>query len=170
VAKVKQDLETSVKTNGKVIGKGRQVVVILRLVEQGQSLEELQLTENEIKQLIDYATEIEEMRREIAQSVKNFVDPIKKLLVEHAKENNWKHKDGNLGKCDIAASSTTITGTATELIQILKKEGKTKLFDSLVSIRVTDSKKFLGEDILFKSGFFKMDRKEFGTVSLKPRT
>jgi hypothetical protein len=167
--KVKQKSTESTALDGRVESKVRTAAEIVKQWHQVDTIEQLNLSESDLEMLIDHGTDIEERRREIDKEVKSMVEPIKDILLQSASKLKWKHKEGHEGKCDIGPSTKTITGTATELLKLLKKEGKVKLFNNLLTVRVTDAKKFMGEDILFKSGFFFSERKEYGTVSLKPR-
>jgi hypothetical protein len=169
MAKIKQTEETTTRLEGKVVGKQRTAEQIVKQWHTVDTIEQLNLNESEIEMLIDHGTKIEERRRSIDKEVKSVVEPIKDILLQSATAVKWKHKEGSDGKCDIGPSTKTLTGTASELYKLLQKEKKAKLFNSLLTVRVTDAKKFLGEDILFKSGFFRSERREYGTVSLKPR-
>lgn len=123
------------------------------------------LTPSELAALIDRAAELEDKRKTIAKEVDAVVSPTKKLLLEVAKASGKKVLNGKTGTCKIGASSTThILGTPTEFAALLKKEGKLELFDSLVGIRLGDTKKYLGEDAL--KDFVKVETEEYGTVSI----
>lgn len=166
--KSKTGTEETTKLNGKVLGK-RSVAQIIKQYHETDSAVELELSNAEIMSLIDVGSDIEERRRAIDKEVKAEVEPIKDILLQLGQANKKKNMEGHRGKCTIGPSTKTLTGTATQLAALLKKEGKVKLFDSLLTVRVTDAKKFLGEDILFKSKFFTSERKEYSTVSLKSK-
>lgn len=167
MAKAKTKTTAAVREDrGQKVGR-RPIETILSLYKSGASL---RLSEGEVKLLIDEATKIDEERRMILALTDAVVKPIKEILKGTAKEQGWTEKAGSFGACKISPSTTTITGTVTELDKLLKQERKFNLRDSLVSIKITDAKKFLGEDILFSSGLFRVERDEFGTVSLRKIT
>lgn len=128
-------------------------------------LEGLNLSASELILLIDNGAELDEKRKAVAKEVDAVVTPTKKLLLALAKQGKWKSKAGKIGLCKIGGGSTTvIDGTPTEFAALLKKEGKLHLFDELVSIKIGDTKKYLGEDAL--TGFMHSDIEEYGSVSL----
>lgn len=135
---------------------------------QDNGLEGLVLSAEEIGLLIDSGVELDEKRKAIMKEVDNVVGPTKKLLLALAERDKWKRKSGKVGDCKIGAgSSTVIDGTVTQFAALLKKEGKLHLFDDLVNIKITDTKKYLGEDAL--KDFMHSDTKEYGTVSLSKK-
>ena len=121
------------------------------------------LTEQELKGLIDSGAEMDAEQKDLAKTVKM----IKVVLVAHAKENKWKEKAGDRATCLIKKSTKSIMAMATKLAKFLKKEGKSKLFDSLVKVEVTPCKKYLGEVALEEGELLKTETEEYGSVSLK---
>jgi hypothetical protein len=147
---VKTKVEEAKKAEAKLTGRTkRQVGTIIEAWHKVDSIEELNLSEAEVKAMIDEGLAIDEIRKAMDKKIKAFLDPIKDMLKELAKRHGFTYKEGIEGACEISPSSKTVTGTATELKQLLKKEGKSQLFDSLLTVKITDAKKFLGDDILF---------------------
>lgn len=137
------------------------------LDENGFSALVNSLTPEEVISLVDVGTEIEEQRRSIDKDVKFYVEPIKALLLNLAKQLKKKEIKGSEKRiAKIGRASKTTMGTATSFVKdVLKKEGKLNLFDQLVNVKLTEAKKYLGEDAL--KGFIKVTSEEYGSVALK---
>jgi hypothetical protein len=130
-----------------------------------EGLENFVLTKEELISLIDNGAELEDKRRKIAKEVDAVVTPTKALLLALAEKDKWKEKSGKIGVCKIGGgSSTIIGGTVTDFAALLKREGKLHLFNDLVSVKLGDSKKYLGEDAL--KDFMHSDTREYSSVSL----
>lgn len=121
------------------------------------------LTEEEVKSLVDTGAEMDAEQKDLAKIVK----AVKVVLMAHAKENKWKEKNGDRALCTIKKRTISIMAVATQLAKFLKKEGKSKLFDSLVKVEVTPCKKYLGEVALEEGGLLKTESEEYGSASLK---
>lgn len=125
----------------------------------------LRLTQQELVLLIDNGSTLDEQRKAITKEVERIVAPTKMLLLALAEQQKWKVKAGKIGECKIGAgSSTKIKGTVTEFAILLKNEGKLELFNDLVSIKIGETKKYLGEDAL--KNFMEVESKEYSSVSL----
>jgi hypothetical protein len=149
-----------------VATKSRKPEELIELWLEAESLESLgTVTTEELYAMIDFGAEVDERRKAMEAEVKKKVEPLKKLLLKMAERDKWRHKVGKYGKCDVTRGSKTIMGTPTELARLLKKEGKINLFDALVGVKVSETKKYIGEDAL--KGFMQVEPVEYGSVSLK---
>jgi len=128
--------------------RSRTVAQIHTAIEQAgkteSKLKELagSLTDTEIGLLADQHLRDTEKSAEINKGI----SWIKPLLHLSAREQKWKKKEGDVSEAKaMAGSSTEFTCTVTQFVALLKKEGKLKLADDILSIRLGDAKKYLGE-------------------------
>jgi len=119
--------------------------------------------EREILNLIDTATTWDYHRKLLDKQVKK----AKAILLAHAEKNNWKAKAAETASVLISPSQST-TINPSKFTKLLIKMKKKKLYDVLMSVRVGDAKKYLGEDVVDEVA--EVDKKEFGTVTLKKTT
>jgi hypothetical protein len=146
----------------------RSVSDILLLLKKNGAMETMKtLTETEEKMLIDFAAELDDRRAKLVKQCKEEVEPIKDLFKAIAQQDNEMVHYGNTAELTVKASSKSIMGPTTELAKLLKQEGKTRLFNELTTIKVTEAKKFLGEDALISSGLMRVETDDFGAVTLK---
>lgn len=103
------------------------------------------LNDTEIGVLIDHLLYESEKATKLLSAVA-WIKPLVKLS---ASEQKWKKKFGDIAEAkSMASSSTVFTCTVTKFVALLKKEGKLKLVDDLLSIKLGDVKKYLGEEVL----------------------
>lgn len=103
------------------------------------------LTDTEIGVMADYFLNETEKIKKIEEAI----EWIKPLLKMSAVEQDWKRKFGEVAEAKaMASSTTTFTCTVTKFVALLKKENKLKLVDDLLSIKLGDAKKYLGEETL----------------------
>uniref|UniRef100_A0A6M3M035 Uncharacterized protein n=1 Tax=viral metagenome TaxID=1070528 RepID=A0A6M3M035_9ZZZZ len=142
---------------GAVAKKQRSPDELIRTVE----VEDVEtMTDSELEALIDSATGWDMTAKSQAKKVKE----AKELLLAHAKANSWKTRVGATGACKIGPSSKT-TILATAFVRVLKKLGKIDLVDDLLSVKLGEAKKYVGEVPL--EPISEVDTEEYGTVSLK---
>jgi hypothetical protein len=154
--------------NGKKTSTARTFDVIL--VEAGAVNEENvsefagTLSTKEIMTLIQEATR----RNEIVKMFKADIEKTKTIMrhiAEKIRRSEIKAEDGSI--CKVSPSSKTVTGTATELIKLLKEEGKLKYANDLLGVKLTEAKKYLGEKVLLDHGFINTETTTYGSVSFK---
>lgn len=110
------------------------------------------LTKVEVKRLIDfYASEDFEIKE------KGKVIVIAKAMIhEHCLKHKWDKLETEKAVASARDSTEYLYGDATKLAKILKKLGKIKIFNALVSPKVTECKKYLGEETLKSEKFMKV--------------
>lgn len=119
------------------------------------------LNDTEIGLLVDHSLG----ETEKASKWLDAVGWIKPLLKVSSLEQKWKKKSGDIAEAKVmAASSTSFTCTVTKFVAFLKKEGKLKLVDDLLSIKLGDVKKYLGEEAL--KGITKKATDPYGRFSI----
>ena len=121
------------------------------------------LNDSELTALVDQAYFWDLEQKELAGRVKN----AKTILLRNARAQEWKSYSGESAACKIGKSTKSIMGTVKEFLQLLKREGKMKLLDDLLKVKLGDAKKYLGEDAL--NGFLTEETEEYGSVSLKKK-
>lgn len=124
--------KTKAKTNG---------VRQLRL--DGESNVKSELVIGEAERLVSRAAVLDGVSKLIAKELKE----IKAQLIKFAKQEHLKKIEGSSGDMDILASSSTNINVS-EFIRVLKSLDKLSMVDDLLSVKVGDAKKFLGEDVL----------------------
>lgn len=125
------------------------------------------VSSEELALLIDTSATIEEERRDVESRVKKTVEPAKGIIREIGRYQNKKILTGTFAAAKITKSTKTIMGSVTDFIKLLLKEKKKKMIDALLNIKVTDTKKYLGEDLLVEHQLMKFEVEEFGSVSIK---
>ena len=121
------------------------------------------LTDGEVALLIDAgAAENAKMNK-----LKKRVTGIKLILKAAAILGKWKTRASPRGVCSIKKSTESVYGTATELAKLLKKLKKPKLFDTLVSVKIGEVKKYLGEEVLIEEGYLTLEDNPYGSMTLK---
>lgn len=123
------------------------------------------MAESELEVLVTYAAEASAAQKEL----KAEADLIKKFVLEYAKANQQKTFDYVRGSAQIGASSHSEYGTATALARILKKLKKMDIFDTLVSVKIGEVKKYIGEAVLLEEKFIKVKTEPYGKVTLKSK-
>lgn len=122
------------------------------------------LKDGEIKSLIDHAYSMQET----AKALDETVSQIKDVLKQWGSINDVKSLDGlRTGAMKISAKSTTTTKGATELVRLLKKYNKVKAADTVLSVKIGEAKKYLGEAVLIEENFIDTKSDPFGTCSLR---
>lgn len=120
------------------------------------------LSSIEVSRVVDIGVVANEQLKELGEKVAL----AKSILLQYAKLNKLKEIEGSKGLAKIGASSTTEqTGTVKDFVEILKTEGKKHLLYDLISVKVGDAKKLLGEEAL--KTFFKKKTEDYGSVTLK---
>lgn len=134
---------------------------IIRSVK-GEKVEEVAITlsDREVLVLID-AGLVEDVQQKI---LKKRVDVVKAILKEDAKMAGWHERAGELGTCVISPSTTT-TMKASDLRVLLDELKKPHLFEDLVSVKIGEVKKYLGEEVI--KPYVVETPEEFASVSLK---
>ena len=130
----------------------------LSISDKGKTLKDAEMFD-----LIDYAARSDAMVKDLAKDVAI----IKGMLMSNAVYNEWQEKEGKVGEVKIKGSSSTEMGNVKALAKILKAEGKGHLLVDLTSVKVTDTKKYLGVDILKRKKFMKVHTEEYGSITLK---
>lgn len=128
----KTKTKTKAKTNG---------VRQLRL--GGESKVKSDLVIGEAERLVSRAAILDGVSKIIAKELKE----IKARLIKFAKQEHLKKIEGSSGTADIQAKAST-TINVSEFIRVLNSLDKLSLVDDLLSVKVGDAKKFLGEDVL----------------------
>jgi len=163
--RLKNELPSEAKVkNGRVINRS-----VPQLLKDAQELgvEEVgvALTEKEHESLIEYGGE-QDVIKKLAEKE---VTVIKAILLAHAKASGEVESSSKSFGFKVSPRTATVFGTATDLARILKKHKKMQLFDELVTVKVTETKKYLGEQILIEEGFMKKETEKFGSTSLKKK-
>lgn len=121
------------------------------------------LQDGEIKALIDHAYSMQET----AKALDETVGQIKDVLKMWGSLQKVKKLDGfRSGSMSISAKTTTTTKGATELVRLLKKFNKVKAADTILSVKIGEAKKYLGEAVLLEEKFMSQDSDPFGKISL----
>jgi hypothetical protein len=123
------------------------------------------LTTKEQEGLIEFGGEQNQIKLQSEKDVKL----IKEILLSNAKTSGELIGVSRSFKFGVSPKTTTEFGTATDLARILKKHKKMELFDDLVKVMVTDTKKYLGEQILIEEGFMTTNTEKFGSTSIKKK-
>jgi hypothetical protein len=142
--------------------------VFLDMIENGHTVKEVadKLTDSDMLRMVDYGYERDQEKKEIDKEVK----VVKDVLMEYGRQRKVKKMAGSKADAVISAASSTETGTPTELAKLLKLENKIDLFDELVSVRLGDLKKYLGEAVLKDHSFIKkVESDEYGKIGFKAR-
>lgn len=106
--------------------------------------------------------------QETAKALDETVTQIKDVLKQWGSLNDIKKLDGyRAGTMSISAKTTTTTKGATELVRLLKKFNKVKAADTVLTVKVGEAKKYLGEAVLIEENFIETQSDPFGTCSLK---
>lgn len=119
----------------------------------------LKLTNAEMEKLIDNAAVLDVQGKEMAKKVKR----AKAMLLANAKKKKWKTLTGRTGVAKVSPSTTTVIPVKPFAL-LLKKLKKTKMLFDLLSVRISDAKKYLGEDVLEK--IWETEFEEYGSVSV----
>lgn len=121
------------------------------------------LSDGEIKSLIDHAYSMQET----AKAIDETVGQIKDVLKMWGNLRKVKKLDGfRTGSMSISAKTTTTTKGATELVRLLKKLNKVKAADTILSVKIGEAKKYIGEAVLLEEKFMEQDSDPFGKISL----
>jgi hypothetical protein len=139
--------------------KTKRVSELLELVRQDEKIGD----EEDILLLTDYGALINELTKEF----KDDITLIRGAVLEYAKANKVKKGSGKSGQFSVGGSTETTYGGATALAKILKKYDKLDLFDEMTKIKVTEVKRYLGEQVLIDEGFVTKKTNEYGKVTLK---
>jgi hypothetical protein len=149
----------------KKVGKGRHPNTIITRADNVSKAVDFtiiadELNETEMAALIDYGAELDAEAKEHNRRVKI----IKDLLRINADIYRWKNKAGNTATAGVSPSSKT-TIDATAMGRLLARLGKSNLFGTIFSVKITEAKKYVGIDDLDEIS--ETETKEFGRVSLK---
>ena len=123
------------------------------------------LQDEERVALVDYALDCGERSKALEAREK----AAKQLLMVYAENESKKDLSTSSNSCKVGASSSTETGTPTQLIRILKDERKLNLVDDILSVKVGEAKKYLGEKFLEAKGFIKKVSEPYGRLTIKRR-
>ena len=119
-----------------------------------------------IQELIDYNIEANKMIAKISE----IVGASREKILEYLKAKKLNEVKSDNGIATAGSSQSTEYGDAIALAKILKEEGKTKLFPTLVKPQVTAIKKLLGEDCLEEHNFMKKGKlRKYTRVTIKSR-
>jgi len=147
-------------------GAAVKVPQLIRLAENlGTEEVGTNLTPEQASELADQGYISDTMQKDLVKEVK----VIKETLMAYGKKHKIKDILGVDGKAVISASTHTVTGSATQLAKLLKKEGKTKLFDTLVGVKLGEAKKYLGEMALKQYKFITSKTESYGKIGFKPK-
>jgi hypothetical protein len=119
------------------------------------------INSKELVRLIDESTARDQQQKELAKEV----EIAKLILMAKAIQNGLKNFAGENGMVEIKSSESTKM-EATALAELLRNEGKTSLFNNLVSVKVGEVKKVMGEDAI--KSYSTKTFTEYASVSLKP--
>ena len=159
MATLKQKVDVKEKV-GERVG-ARTYAEMLGLALKGQ-LDSKTLNEKEVKILVDCLA----FDDRNAKFLKKNVDSGKPTLLEYAKENRLISLYGDLSMAKISDKTETDL-SASKAIKILEKEGKMKLLDEILTVSVTNFKRYLGADIYDRAATKNVH--EFASISLKKR-
>ena len=124
-----------------------------------------QMSETDRKVLVDFALHCYEQK----QHYESMLKTAKEILMTYGHENDKKNLSTLTTSCIIGPASNTVTGTPTELVKLLKKMGKTELADTILSVKIGEAKKYLGQAMLEAEGFLKTVTEEFGKITIKQK-
>ena len=116
------------------------------------------LLNDEVAELIDHAGELDALRKELDVKVKK----AKAILLKNAEEKSWKMQAGEKLAAKISPSTKTEIPVK-PFLSLLKKLKKAAMASDLLSVRIGDAKKYLGEDVL--KDVSDVEVTEYGSVS-----
>jgi hypothetical protein len=157
--KLKQKVKEEIKVGERVGARSYSDLMELALMKQ---LESKDLNEKEVAVLIDCCEEAQAQ----AKSLTEKVSAGKVVLLDYAKQQGYHDLRGELAVAKIG-DKTEYELSASKAIKILEKEGKLKLLDDILTVRVTEFRKYLGSD-LFEEKATK-EEKTFTSISLKKK-
>lgn len=127
-----------------------------------QMLEAKSLTGKEVNLLIDSLGLEDTTAKALAERVKVG----KAVLLEYAKGKKLRKLFGDDYEAPVS-DSTKSTIKASKAIKIMEKEGKLKLFDSVLTVGVENFKKYLGSDLYDKN--IMKTTELFASISIKKK-
>ena len=138
------------------------VSLLIKELEETEIENLRELSEEELVSLFDAGLKL----KSTMDDAKAKYELVRAAILKNAKEHGWKEKEGT--ECVVKiSSSTTSTMSPRDLAKVLKELKKTELLDSLISVRIGDCKKYLGE--VFLEPYMEVKSEEYGTVSIKPK-
>lgn len=157
--KLKEEVKTEEKVGERVGARTYQEMVELALIKQ---LDSKTLNEKEVRILVDCLT-IDDGK---AKELKAVVDVGKPVLLAYGKEHDQHDLYGDVAHAKIG-DKTDFSLPPSKVIKILEKEGKLRLLDDVLAVRVTEFRKYLGSD-LYEQKAEKTDS-PFATISLRKK-
>lgn len=122
------------------------------------------LNEEQAKLLIDHCQGLQDQAESLGQSI----GEIKGALLGFAKHADVKTLKAEVAQMSVRASTTSTVGSATKLVALLKKMKKVKAADAILSIKIGEAKKYLGEQTLRDEKLYSTETSTFGSVTIKP--
>lgn len=122
------------------------------------------ISQGEIKNLVEWGGVKNAEKKRLETDIKI----VKEILLFAAKKENKKegYKTAKYG-APVSPKNKTVVGTATDLARVLKKLGKMGLFDELVTVKITEVKKYIGEETLKSEGFLTIEKEDFASIRFK---
>lgn len=131
------------------------------LVLQGtETLQIETVTEDEFKALCTQIAKDDDERKKLEGRVKLGKEIVLKWMELHTKH-EVTMQDGAVVK---ASPTSSLEVLPSKLLELLRRVKKMNLVDEVLKVKLTEAKKYLGEDVLKKIG--KKDIKEYARVSL----
>lgn len=157
---VRMERNEQLKTGARV----RSAVSLADLMQQVEN-EEAEIVARsmdtqQVTLLVDLAAEEDAKKK----SLEKRVEAVKKVLKHHARLNKWKTHAGEKGTAVIRPSTSTSI-KPTDMLRKLVALGKKQLFDTIFSVRITESKDYLGKAEVAEIAEELTD--DFGSISLK---
>lgn len=121
------------------------------------------MTKEDLLILIDAGSDWQDEAKRVGDCLKDVKDMVKK----YAELNNMTETETDRVICKISPSTKTIPGTIKAFVKILVDEGKRHLQNEVLNVKITNAKKYLGEDAL--KDWLKTETNKFGSVSLKKK-
>ena len=129
-------------------------------------LEKATLTESDLKQMVDIGEELDGQVKELTKKVSALKDALKKQAVQ----DEVTVIGGNKYDFKITGKSESrITVTPTQFIKFIKDIGKLDVVDAILSVPITNLKKYVDIHTLETEGILVSDFNPYGSVSFKKK-
>lgn len=98
------------------------------------------ITAGNIEEAVDYATELDGIRKDLDKELK----PIKNAIRKYADSNHLDEVEGNEHLAKLSGGKSSMIPPK-DLYRVMKKEGVLDKFWDLIKVQVTDAKELMGE-------------------------
>lgn len=157
--KIRLETKEEVKVKEAVASKFRDHKTLLELPVEEVSKT---ITKDELQDLVDRACLMDELIKE----KQALLSKMKERLMSTAKVQGWKEMETQVGLLKITAD-TKLDVPVKALVELLRSLDKAKLFQDLVSVKMTEATRYLGRDALEKIGTKAVE--PYGRMTLKTK-